>query len=131
MQSYTSINEALTALRALAYNPPASLPADLVVALTEASNEISPVTAIVNVSEVLYARRDELGKDELAIAAGLVSFATENGWHGLADGDDRGVGLVMALRREGGEKPVGKAWPEAKDDPEAKSQFTKALALVE
>ena len=130
MQSYTTISEALGAVRTLAYNPPTTLSAELVATLVSASNEISPVSAIVNVSEALYARRDELGNDELAIAAGLASFATENGWHGLAV-EDRGVGMVTAMRREAGESPIGRAWATADKDPEAKAEFAKPLEIIE
>lgn len=124
MQSFNSIGAARDALLSLAYNPPTELAADIVEQLRLVASEISPVTVIVHGAELLFARRDELAEGQLELAAGLASFATENGWHGLA-ADERGVGLVRALRRDAGDETPNGKWPDAEQDPEALARFVK------
>lgn len=130
MQTYTTISDAVAAVRSIAFNPPATLPEDIKAALLKVASEISPVSAIVGCAELIFARRAELDADTLAIASGLASFATENGWHGLAS-DDRGVGLVSALRRDAGDKPISRSWPKEADDPAPLERFVKADPLDE
>lgn len=127
MKSYTSIGDALGALRTLAFNPASSVPEDMKEHLLEVAKEISPVSAIVGCAELLFARRDELDAETLGLAAGLASFATENGWHGLAS-DDRGIGMVLSLRRTAGDKAPAGDWPEPKHDPMPIVRFTKGAA---
>ena len=124
MIAFNSISDALGAVRDLAFNPPAGLPADVADRMRAIAAEISPVTAIVDGAELIFARREDLDADQLRLGAGLISFATENGWHGLA-ADGRGVGILRALRRDAGDEPVNGDWPDPADDPEIQPRFSK------
>lgn len=126
MQSFNSVSEALFALRSAAFNPPKAMPPEVAEKLAQVASEVSPVTAIVEAAELLFARRDELEPELLHLAAGLASFATEHGWHGLAS-DERGTGLVRALRRGAGEEAPSGKWPDAPSDPAVMPRFEKAI----
>jgi hypothetical protein len=53
MQSFNSIGEAVSALRAAVYSLPKNSNPELAKALMDAANEISPVVALANASEAL------------------------------------------------------------------------------
>lgn len=99
-----------------------SLPEHLRDHLLSALGAPSPVDRIVKAGEALYANAADLDNDGKTLCAQLISFASLNGWHGLAD-DNRGGRIVMAMRRELGEKAPSGKWPVAADDPEALSQY--------
>lgn len=83
----------------------------------------SPVDRIVKTGEVLYAARESLNDDGKALIAGLISFASRNGWHGLGQ-DNRGTRIVMAMRRDLGEEATsGTPWPSPDDDPSPLAEY--------
>ncbi|MCK0531443.1 hypothetical protein [Sphingobium agri] len=115
-----SIQAALAAVSHFLITEGAALPSDLRDALIESSGRPSPVDRIVEVGETLYANASLLSDDGKLLCAALVSFATLNGWHGLAE-DNRGGRMAMAMRRETGEEPpAGLTWPDAESDPAPK-----------
>lgn len=73
----------------------------------------SPVDQIVGVGEFVYANRELVDNRAAELAAGLISFATVNAWHGLLD-DSRGDRIVANLRKATGELSRAPAAPDAK-----------------
>jgi hypothetical protein len=124
MQSFNSIGEAVSALRAAVYSLPKNSNPELAKALMDAANEISPVVALANASEALYAYRDGLSPALLSLGAGLASLCAENDWHSIKD--DRGIGMVRALRRDAGDAAPSGSWPKKTADPEIDSRFAPA-----
>ena len=106
-----------------------SLPEHLRDQLLSALGAPSPVDRIVKAGEALYANAAGLNDEGKVLCAQLISFAALNGWHGLAD-ENRGGRIVMAMRRELGEKAPSGKWPVAADDPEALAQYAAAAADV-
>jgi hypothetical protein len=98
------------------------LGADLIAAL----GAPSPVDRIVQAGECLYAARDELSGEGKELCAQLISFATMNGWHGLSE-ENRGGRIVMAMRRDLGEKAPSGSWPKGDTDPEADARFAVSV----
>lgn len=92
--------------------------------LLEAASQPSPVVSMVNVGEILYARRDEMPKEGKELAAQILSFTTMNGWHGLAV-DARGNKMVSALRRELKHKHPTGSWPAKENDPEPNQAYAR------
>ena len=121
MITFDSIGAALVALRAATTDN-----ADLAEALIAASEQMSPVVALVDGAEAIYAHRDGLPPELLALGAGLAAFCNENGWHQVKD--ERGIGMVRALRREAGDKSPSGSWPKANKDPDADARFEKPAA---
>lgn len=125
MQEFTTISAALTAFQAYVHGPAETLDDGVTDLLMTHVAQPSPVAAICNGLEVLFANREDLDAAGKELCASLASFATSNGWHGLA-ADERGVGMIGAVRRDlGHTKPGGGSWPSKADDPAGKSQFTK------
>lgn len=115
-----SIQAALAAVSNFLIAEGAALPDALRVALVESSGRPSPVDRIVEVGETLYSNASLLSDEGKMLCAALISFATLNGWHGLAE-DNRGGRIAMAMRRETGEEPpAGLTWPEPESDPTPK-----------
>ena len=115
--AFESITDARNAIMDFRAAHGMSLPEDIQPTFRELSVSPSPVDQIVKTGELLYARREELTPAASALAAGLISFAVMQGWHGLSEGG-RGEGIVVALRRELGETPpTGSAWPDPEADP--------------
>ena len=125
MQSITTITEALEAIDEYRLAYPKSLKDDTKDALNSAMRQTSPVVQIVNFAETLYARREETNKTGKELAAGLFSFATTNGFHGLDGEEQRGRKIIAAMRRDAGDEPVAGSWPDKKDDPEPKAEFVR------
>lgn len=73
----------------------------------------SPVDQIVGVGEFVYANRDKLDNEAVALGAGLIAYATTNAWHGLLE-DTRGNKLVANMRKQIGEISQAAAAPDAK-----------------
>lgn len=89
----------------------------------------SPVDRIVKTGEALYAAKSDLDESGKTLVAQLISFATMNGWHGLAV-DNRGGRIVMAIRRELGEDaPSGASWPDPESDPDPLPEFASRETL--
>jgi hypothetical protein len=117
--------EALTAIQNFVADHASDLPEDVRALIITATSQPSPVDTIVSVGELLYARRADLGNEARELAAGCISFAALNGWHGLAL-DGRGAKIVGALRRELGHDHPSGEWPAAEDDPEPLAQYVAA-----
>lgn len=91
----------------------------------------SPVDAVVNVSEIVYANREESGmpKELLELAAGAAILAEAHGFHGMDEGS-RGTKISLVMRRESGEKAAtDHPWPKKADDPEVKEAHRPAERL--
>ena len=59
---------------------------------------LSPVVAIVEASELIYARRDELPPELLDIGAQMATVAATHNFHGMAN-ENRGYAMAAAIRR--------------------------------
>lgn len=123
MNTFDSIGAALVALRAATTDN-----AELAEALAAASAQMSPVAALVDGAEAIYAHRDGLAPELLGLGAGLAAFCNENGWHQVRD--ERGIGMVRALRRDAGDKSPSGAWPKTADDPAVDRRFDKEAAAL-
>lgn len=99
----------------------ATMPADVAEKLGGWINE-SPVVAAVNASKLIYARRTELSPEVMHVGAGFAMLTHVNGFHGM-QGDDLGLRMYRALRRDAGDpKPTG-GWQKVADDPEPAPEF--------
>lgn len=117
----TSIQAALSAISTFLIAEGGTLNTDLRDALVTSSGRPSPVDRIVEVGESLYTHAEYLSADGKLLCAGLVTFATINGWHGLSD-DNRGPRIAQAMQRDAGETPpLGMSWPDAETDPAPKA----------
>lgn len=116
-----SIQAALSGISTYLITEGATLNTDLRDALVTSSGRPSPVDRIVEVSESLYTHAEYLSDDGKLLCAGLMTFATLNGWHGLTE-DNRGPRIAQAMQRDAGEEPpMGMTWPEAETDPAPKA----------
>jgi len=117
---------ATTANTALAGNPKQLVTA----AISAFSPGNSPVTAICNLAEAIYAFRADIPAGDaraaaLTLAGQCAMFAASNSWQKLGDGSPaRGVGICWAMQRELGEAaPTGTTWPAASADPTVSPLF--------
>lgn len=116
-----SIQTALSGISTFLITEGATLNAELRDALVASSGRPSPVDRIVEVSESLYTHADYLSDDGKLLCAGLMTFATMNGWHGLTE-DNRGPRIAQAMQRDAGEAaPMGMNWPDPETDPAPKA----------
>lgn len=116
-----SIQTALSGISTFLITEGATLNAELRDALVASSGRPSPVDRIVEVSESLYTHADYLSDDGKLLCAGLMTFATMNGWHGLTE-DNRGPRIAQAMQRDAGEAaPMGMSWPDPETDPAPKA----------
>ena len=97
-----------------------SLPQALADELADATATPVPPEALVNASELLFARRADLTAADAETAAEVVEFCTQNGWYGLGVAN-RG-GLMAAALRRGGVQP---------SDPEPLARWTPAETVEE
>ncbi len=58
----------------------------------------SPVDAVARGAEILYARRSELDKEGVTLAAGLALTAAKWGFHSMSE-EDRGLRIAEALAK--------------------------------
>ena len=130
MQAFDNIGDARLAIMDFAANHQNELPDDIKAEFRALSSSPSPVDQIVKTGELLYARRNDCCPEASELAAGLIAFATVNGWHGLTD-ENRGSNIVQALRRDLNQQPIpGFSWPEPENDPAPLQQFAKPEAPV-
>lgn len=124
--SFTGVTEAARAIQEFLFDRDAALPIEVRDQLKElVGPATSPVDAVVRGSEILYARRDELGAEAQALAAGLALVGQQFNFHGMAK-DDRGTKMALGLMRDAKvRKPTGVDYPKKADDPEAKDEFKK------
>lgn len=116
-----SIQDSLSAISTYLITEGATLNTDLRDALVTSSGRPSPVDRIVEVGESLYTHAEYLSTDGKLLCAGLMTFATLNGWHGLP-ADNRGPRIAQAMQRDAGEAPpLGMDWPSAESDPAPKA----------
>jgi hypothetical protein len=116
-----SIQDALSAISTYLITEGANLNTELREALITSSGRPSPVDRIVEVGESLYTHADYLSAEGKLLCAGLLTFATINGWHGLPN-DNRGPRIAQAMQRDAGETPpLGMNWPDPETDPVAKA----------
>lgn len=116
-----SIQSALSGISTFLITEGAALTPELRDALVTSSGRPSPVDRIVEVAESLYTHADYVSNDGKLLCAGLMTFATINGWHGLTQ-DNRGPRIAQAMQRDAGEQPpMGMDWPEAETDPAPKA----------
>jgi hypothetical protein len=113
MQALADISTALTALRG--YDT-TGLPLSVRERIINASFSLSPVVSICETGEALYAATAYLDNPGRVLCAQLISFAAENGWHGLAS--PRGMGITRAMLRDAGEEAPSGKWPKPSEDPE-------------
>jgi len=130
MEFASSIAEAQARLQTYLIGHGAALPDFTRDRVIEAASSPSPVDAIVQSAEALYAIAADLDNAGRETVAVLIAFAAQNGWHGLPI-DNRGGRMMMAMRRMNGEEaPAGLPWPDAESDPAPKPEFV-APAPVE
>ncbi|WP_289145030.1 hypothetical protein [uncultured Sphingobium sp.] len=126
MPTIDSIQTALSAISTFLIMEGATLSPDLRDALVTSSGRPSPVDRIVEVSESLYSHADYLSDGGKLLCAGLMTFATMNGWHGLSV-DNRGPRIAQAMQRDAGETaPFGMSWPDPETDPAPKAPVVVA-----
>lgn len=126
MKTFTGIVEAACEIQEFLYDRSEALPADIREKLKEWTRPgSSPVDAVVNSAELLYARRDELDKETKELAAGLALIASQFNFHRMAE-NNRGSKLALTLMRMAQIKaPAGVKYHNKKDDPEALPKFIK------
>lgn len=127
LETLPSISDALALLRTFERDHVAELPPKAGAGLSAACVALSAVEAIVQGGEAMYAahKQASLSPDGMVIAGQEISYATDNGWWGLALG--RGQGIVQAFRRDLGEVPVGPPWPLPENDPLPKDEFMEPV----
>jgi len=123
VETLPSISDAIALLRTYERDHVTELPTKAGEGLSAAVVMISSVDAMVNGGEALYAAHKQglLPQDGMIVCGQEISYCTDNGWHGLANG--RGQGIVAALRRDIGEAPTGPAWPLPENDPIPLEQY--------
>lgn len=70
-----------------------------------ALEEPSPVTTIIEATELIYARADVLPPELLELAAQMAAVAANYNFHGMHN-DDRGYGIAKELRKRPGVTPL-------------------------
>ena len=128
MESLPSISDAIALIRTYERDHVSELPPKAAAGLSAAVIMISSVDIIVRGGEAMYAAHKQalLPQDGMVVCGQEISYATDNGWHGLAGG--RGQGIVAALRRDIGEAPTGPAWPLPEDDPLPLEEYLEPTA---
>jgi hypothetical protein len=125
MLAFETITDARNAIMDFRANHGAELPDDMVEEFRNLSASPSPVDQVVKLGEMLYARREDCCPEASELAAALTSYATVNGWHGLAE-DGRGEKMVQAIRRDlKQEPPLDYKWPDVESDPPPLERFVK------
>lgn len=82
----------------------------------------SPVDLVVHFTEAVFANRQSLPADGLALGASCALLIETTGFHNRLDG--RAAAMIPALRRDAGEEPApGTSWPDPAEDPEPKAGF--------
>jgi hypothetical protein len=80
----------------------------------------NPVEASLNMAELIYARRDELPVELLAIGADIAAMVASFGFNGMGGPNGRGAAIAYTIRQ----MPGVVAAPEATyDPPEPKAEF--------
>jgi hypothetical protein len=131
MQFLTDIPSASAAIMAFAMGPAARLPSGAAPLFARAAGQVSPVDAVVQVAEHLYANQAAITDPTARAAAQTLcaqcaALAAQFGWHGMGA---RGPGLIAAMRRELGEPPpAGFAWPASSADPAPRPQWAPAAS---
>ncbi len=84
----------------------------------------SPVDAIIEFSELVYARADELPPEILELAAQTATVAAVYDFHGFRSKDNRGYGIANELRKKPGVKSLKPA-PSKFSKPEPSLRYHK------
>lgn len=122
MPNIDSIQSALSGITSLLVAEGAVLAPELKSALETSNGRPSPVDRIVEVGESLYTHAAILSDQGKRLCGSLMRFASMNGWHGLAEGENRGGRIFQAMARDTGEEPpMGMDWPAAETDPDPKA----------
>lgn len=89
----------------------------------ELASQPSPVAAIAEVAEFLYAQGETLTNGARDLVDSLASYAAENAWFDMQV-DGRGARIALVMRRENGETaPEGSAFPDPEADPKPLARF--------
>lgn len=87
----------------------------------------SPVDAVVNTAEIIFANKGKMKPDALQLAAGLSAFREGEGYHYDEAEPKRANKMALALRRDAGERaPAGTKWPTKDQDPKPDVRFAPA-----
>lgn len=127
MKTYEGISAAATDLNTWFWTNRTTIPVHVAEQIEPLLGQTrSPVDAIVNASEIVFANREAAGMPSglLEVAAGLAVVASVHGFHGM-DQESRGVNISLALRRQLGETAPEGGWPAPEDDPEPKEQYVR------
>jgi hypothetical protein len=128
MKTYTGIYDAKEDLMRYLLAKGPTLPDNVREAMITGLNAPSPVDAIVQASEALYAanaagKLDNAGRD---VVAGAMGFLSSQDLHGYQS-NERGNQIAMAMIREnGGKAPPGYTMPKKADDPDVDDKFKPA-----
>jgi hypothetical protein len=104
------------------------LPDDIKEDLAEIDASPSPVSRMVGVMELLYARYADIPAEGRDLVASLAGFCSSNGWHGLLD-DNRGGKIAMAMIRENNSVPAGLPTQPKESDPKPKPEYALPEAI--
>ena len=122
--SFTSVSEAARCVQEFLMDRDAALPDDVREKLKALVGPTSsPVDTVVRGSEIMYARREELAPEALALAGGLALLAEQYNFHGMAE-EQRGSKMALAMMRDAKiKKPVGIEYPDKEKDPAPKAEY--------
>src|SRR5690349_17272184 len=129
--SFTSVHEASRAMQEFLFDRDAALPDDVREQLKAlVGPAASPVNAVVEGAEILYARRDELSAPAWELGAGLALIAEQFAFMDMAV-SGRGSKMALAFMRDANvKKPVGVEYPAKADDPKIKERYAKKEDVV-
>lgn len=123
--SFNGVSDAARAIQDFLYDRDAAIPDELRTKLRNlVGPTTSPVDAVVQGAELIYARKADLDPDLLCLGAGLALIAQQYNFHSLAE-NDRGSKMALAMMRDGNiEQPTGMTYPDVENDPEPKPEFS-------
>jgi len=100
-----------------------SIPQAVIDLLHAATIKLSPVDRVCQSAEVIYCNRHQFDDEGKTLGVRLTAFAISNSFQRIGT-EERGMGVINALRRDMGHERVLGEWPDPSEDPEANSKYT-------
>lgn len=117
--------EARDALLNFIIDRTAPVPSDVRDKLRELLLQPSPVAAVAEAVELIYARREEVPPELATIAADAAVFCASFGFHGLNE-EARGSKIALVLKRDADDLPEGATPIAEEDEPVAAERYVPA-----
>lgn len=122
MKQFETLGDASEAIAEWYYGNKAAMPETVATRVKALMGSASKVELVYETAQLVYAHRDQMMSEDLALGAGLLQLAHHYGFDGLG-ADDIGLRMSDVLRREAGEKCPSGSWPSKATDPESKERF--------